>query len=133
MSVLCRSGAQPCRSALLLPSFIPFGLICGIDLEPIAGKPGVRGYDAGKNVNGRKRHLLVDTLGLLLRIKVTGAEVSDQAGALRLLALCHGACKKLRRIWVDGAYRGDLLTNLALSLGLHWTTVLRPAGAQSFV
>jgi putative transposase len=95
--------------------------------------PGVRGYDAGKNVKGRKRHLLVDTLGLLLRVKVTGAEVSDQAGALLSLAHWNGACKKLRRIWVDGTYRGALLTDLALSLGIIWTTVLRPATAKGFV
>ena len=91
------------------------------------------GFDAGKLVKGRKRHALVDTLGLLLRVKVTGAEVSDQAGALLLLAHWNGACKKLRRIWVDGGYRGALLTNLALSLGIIWTSVLRPAGAKGFV
>src|SRR2546421_6451744 len=46
---------------------------------------GERGYDAGKKVNGRKRHVLVDTLGLLLMVVVTSAAVSDPAGAKQLL------------------------------------------------
>ena len=71
--------------------------------------PGVRGYDAGKKVNGRKRHILVDTLGLLLAVVVTSAALSDPAGARLLLRHLGGACKKLRRIWVDGTYRGQLL------------------------
>jgi len=91
------------------------------------------GFDGGKKVNGCKRHALVDTLGLLLRVKVTGADASDQAGALLLLARWNGACKKLSRIWADGMYRGDRLTLPALSLGILWTTVLRPAGAKGFV
>ena len=64
--------------------------------------PGVRGYDAGKQVNGRKRHILVDTLGLVLAVVVTTAAVSDPAGARLLLRRLGGACKKLRRLWVDG-------------------------------
>ena len=58
--------------------------------------PGPRGYDAGKKVNGRKRHLLVDTLGLLLAVVVTAARVQDRDGARSLLARLPGGCKKLR-------------------------------------
>ena len=65
--------------------------------------PGVRGYDAGKQIKGRKRHLLVDTLGLLLVVIVTAASVSDPKGAKMLFARLGGHCKKLRRIWVDGS------------------------------
>ncbi len=70
---------------------------------------GVRGYDAGKQVKGRKRHLLVDTLGLVMVVVVTVASCSDPAGARCLLRRVGGACKKLRVIWVDGAYRGQLV------------------------
>lgn len=70
---------------------------------------GVRGFDAGKKVTGRKRHILVDTLGLLLVVVVTAASVSDPAGARLLFARLNGGAKKLRRIWVDGTYRGRLL------------------------
>ncbi len=71
--------------------------------------PGPRGYDKAKNVNGRKRHLLVDTLGLLLVVVVTAACVQERDGAKLLLQRLTGACKKLRRIWVDGGYRGPSL------------------------
>src|SRR5947199_7903829 len=71
--------------------------------------PGVRGFDAAKNIKGRKRHLLVDTLGLLLSVAVTAASVQERDGARRLLACTGGGCKKLRRIWVDGGYRGPSL------------------------
>ena len=60
-------------------------------------------------MKGRKRHILVDTLGLLLAVIVTSAALSDPAGAKRLLKRLGGACKKLRRIWVDGTYRGQLV------------------------
>jgi putative transposase len=65
-----------------------------------------RGFDSGKKVKGRKRHLLVDTLGLLLVVVVTAASVSDQAGAREVLKRLRGTCKKLRKVWVDGTYRG---------------------------
>src|ERR671926_1721991 len=71
---------------------------------------GERGFDSGKLVKGRKRHLLVDTLGLLLAVVVTAASVSDPKGAKQLFKRLGGGCKKLRRIWVDGTYRGKLLS-----------------------
>jgi putative transposase len=58
---------------------------------------------------GRKRHILVDTLGLLLVVVVTAASTSDPAGARLLVAGLGGAGKKLRRIWVDGTDRGKLV------------------------
>src|SRR5215212_5776698 len=61
---------------------------------------GMRGYDSGKKVKGRKRHLLVDTLGLVLAVVVTGASVSDPKGARLLFQRLGGAGKNLRRIWV---------------------------------
>jgi putative transposase len=83
---------------------------------------GERGYDKGKNVKGRKRHVLVDTLGLLLAVLVTAASVSDPAGARLLLARLGGACTKLRLIWVDGTYRGQLVEWVAQ----HMRFVLQP-------
>jgi putative transposase len=65
-----------------------------------------RGYDGGKKVRGRKRHLLVDTEGLVLRAKVHSAKVPDQDG-IRLLL--KGACERLPRLshlWVDAGYQG---------------------------
>jgi len=70
--------------------------------------PGVRGFDAGKKVSGRKRHLLVDTLGLLMVVVVSAASVSESAGARLVFKQMTGSSKKLRRIWLDGGYRGTL-------------------------
>jgi putative transposase len=82
-----------------------------LDSQSVKATPVVekRGYDGGKKINGRKRHLLVDTLGLVMMVLVTTAAVQDRDGARLLLRRLGGACKKLRLIWVDGSYRGQLL------------------------
>ncbi len=67
------------------------------------------GYDAHKNVKGRKRHLLVDTLGLLLSVYVTSADVQDRVGAQGLLAGLKPLLPRLKKIWADGAYTGEKL------------------------
>jgi putative transposase len=95
--------------------------------------PGVRGYDAGKKVTGRKRHILVDTLGLLLAVIVTSAALSDPAGAKRLFKRLGGACKKLRLIWVDGTYRGQLLEWVLLHCPFRLQPVLRCDDQKGFV
>ena len=59
---------------------------------------GEKGYDAGKCIQGRKRHLLVDTLGLLLVVVVTAASVQARAGAKLVFKALTGSCKKLRRV-----------------------------------
>ena len=94
--------------------------------------PGERGYDAGKQVKGRKRHLLVDTLGLLVVIVVTAASVSDPAGARWVFQRLSGIGKKLRLIWVDGTYRGQLLTWVADRFRFILRPVLRCEGQQGF-
>src|SRR4029450_12798721 len=87
---------------------------------------GERGYDNGKNVKGRKPHVLVDTLGLLLTVLVTAASVSDSAGARLLFARLGGACKKLRLFWVDGAYRGQLVDWVSQHMRFVLRVTLRP-------
>jgi putative transposase len=67
------------------------------------------GYDAHKNVKGRKRHLLVDTLGLPLSVYVTAANVQDRVGARLLLAGVNPLVPRLKKIWADGAYSGQEL------------------------
>jgi putative transposase len=69
---------------------------------------GVRGYDAAKKAVGRKRHILVDTLGLLLVVVVHAASEQDRTSARRVLApLAHGF-SRLRKVWADGGYFGSL-------------------------
>ena len=70
---------------------------------------GERGYDKGKNVNGRKRHLLVDTLGLVLCVLVTAASVQDRDGAKQLFDKIQSRFPRLKLIWADGSYRGQLV------------------------
>jgi putative transposase len=70
---------------------------------------GAKGYDAAKNVPGRKRHLRVDTSGLLLAGRVTPADTSDNQGARELLAGLAPLMPRLKLIWADGAYAGEKL------------------------
>ena len=70
---------------------------------------GLRGYDAGKKVKGRKRHILVDTMGLLLIVVVHVASVQDRDGAKLVLEKVPGRLTRLVWIWVDGAYAGQLV------------------------
>ena len=69
---------------------------------------GPRGYDGAKKLCGRKRHLLVDTLGLVLLVLVTAANVQDRDGARTLLSVLETKFPRLRMIWADGAYAGSL-------------------------
>ena len=93
---------------------------------------GVRGFDGGKLITGRKRHILVDTCGLLLAVVVTAASVQDRDGARLLLQRLAGFCKKLRLIWVDGAYRGPLVDWVAQRFRFRLMPVLRPDGQKGF-
>src|SRR5664280_1436190 len=68
-----------------------------------------RGYDGGKKINGRKRHIAVDTLGLLLVVFVTPASVQDRDGAHPLLALLRQRFSTITLIWADGGYAGRLV------------------------
>src|SRR4051794_21525731 len=91
---------------------------------------GPRGYDGGKKVNGRKRHLVVDTQGLLLKAKVLPADLHDRPAAELVLAGLGDRFPAIRLLWADTAYRG-LADWLAGSLGWsleitrHWWTGTR--------
>jgi putative transposase len=74
---------------------------------------GLRGYDAGKKVNGRKRHILVDTVGLLLVVVVQVASVQDRDGARVVLQKAHGFLPRLVLMWADGGYAGQLVAWVA--------------------
>ena len=80
---------------------------------------GERGYDAGKKVKGRKRHLLVDVLGLVLAVLVHPANIQDRDGARGLLERVKDAFPRLQLIWADGAYAGVLLDWVAKLRDLH--------------
>ena len=84
-----------------------------IDSQSVRGAdtvPGTtRGYDAGKKVNGRKRHIAVDTGGLLLAVVVTIAGIQDRDAAYRLLTQLRGRFSTVSLVWADGGYAGRLV------------------------
>jgi putative transposase len=94
---------------------------------------GSNGYDAHKNVKGRKRHLLVDTLGLPLPVCVTPANVQDRIGARLLLAGLNPLVPCLKKIWADGAYTGEELARWCEQTG-EWEleVVERDREAEGF-
>lgn len=93
-----------------------------------------RGYDAGKRVAGRKRHIAVDTLGLLLVVMVTGAQRQDQVAARELLALLHTHHPSIRHVWADGGYQNKgLLAWAATTLNLTLEIVRKLVDQTGFV
>jgi putative transposase len=78
-------------------------------VKTVEESAGIRGYDAHKCVKGRKRHLLVDTLGLPLSFYVTPANVHDTVGVRCLLAGLAFFVPRLKKIWADQAYQGHEL------------------------
>lgn len=93
-----------------------------------------RGYDAGKKVKGRKRHLLTDTLGFILKVVVHSASIQDRDGAKRLLlALLPIVALRLLKIWADGGYRGALMDWCKAQFQIVLEMVLPPAQQHMFV
>jgi transposase len=91
-----------------------------------------RGFDAGKKVNGRKRHIATDTTGLLLVVLITAASVQDRdAGRLLLWAL-HTCFPRVRHVWADGGYAGQLVDHAATAFKIGVEIVRRLAGQIGF-
>jgi putative transposase len=92
-----------------------------------------RGYDAAKQVTGRKRHLVVDTIGLLIAVVVTGADVQDQDGAKEVLQKAKRRYPRLQLLWADSAYaRSELPAWAFIACGFVLEIVRRAAGAVGF-
>ena len=94
---------------------------------------GKKGFDAGKKIQGRKRHILVDTLGLIMVVVVTAASVQERDGAKLLFKAFTGSCKKIRRIWVDGGYRGaNMMKWVAQRFHIVLQAILRSDDTKGF-
>jgi putative transposase len=94
---------------------------------------GDSGYDAGKKVKGRKRHIVVDTLGHLLEVVVHAANIQDRDGAKLVLDKLSQTTKdSLRKLWADGAYAGSLIEWVCEHLAAVLEIVAREPGQVGF-
>jgi putative transposase len=114
--VRVKSGHQPTPSAAVIDSQ-------SVRSSAVAGS---RGYDGNKKVHGRKRHLLVDTLGLVLRVCVHEADIQDRAGARLLLEPLRDMFPRLQLVWADGGYTGNWASWMRHTLDWRLESVQHP-------
>ena len=107
-----------------------------IDAQSVKGADTVgaatRGYDAGKRINGRKRHIVVDTLGLLLLVSVTTAGVQDRTAAYRVLEQLRSVMASVLTVFADGGYAGKLVEFARRWLHLAVEVVTKPPDQVGF-
>ena len=94
---------------------------------------GPHGFDAGKKVKGRKRHIVVDILGLLVAVFVTSAAVQDRDGFAEALTRARLQSRRLEKVLVDSAYNGDAVNQASASAGIAVEVVKRSDVAKGFV
>jgi putative transposase len=104
----------------------PSGCIMDSQSVRTTGVGGVRGYDGAKKLNGRKRHLLVDTTGLVLTATVHPADIQDRAGVPLVLTHARESFPRLARIWLDQGYTGAGRAWIEQTLGWEVEIVKRP-------
>ncbi len=107
-----------------------------IDAQVVKGADTVgrdtRGYDAGKKTNGRKRHVIVDTAGLLLMVVITAASVQDRDGARTVSEKMSAVFPDVQLIWADGGYAGKFVEWAKQLLGLVIEIVRKREGQRGF-
>lgn len=126
--------------------FIDCGAGLGPNAEPTAGgltrspsrrtpssAPTAAGFDGGKLINGRKRRVLVDTLGLLLDVMLTAADTGDRSAAQVLLEQVTDARHQLELVWADGGYTGSLAEYCLAALALVLAIVKRSDDIRGYV
>ncbi len=91
-----------------------------------------RGYDAAKQVKGRKRHIIVDTLGLLLLVSVTAASVQDSDEGQSVLIDLAQRCRRVQRVFADQGYKAWLVDWIARWLPFALDIVVKPVDQVGF-
>lgn len=108
----------------------PTGAI--LDSQSVKTSPqgGPKGYDAGKKVKGRKRHLVTDTLGLLVSVLVTPASVQDRDAAMPVVSLAKAKVPGIQKLYVDGGYAGKRAGELRERHQIEVEVVRHPANRK---
>jgi transposase len=122
--VRVRAGRSPAPTAAVIDS----QTVGGADTVPA----GSAGYDAGKRIKGRKRHIACDTLGLILAVVVSAASIQDRDAAHRLLAALHAHFHTITLVFADGGYAGRLAVWAKSVLALSIQIVKRSDTATGF-
>ncbi len=87
---------------------------------------GPRGYNGGKKLSGRKRHVLVDTTGLVLKAVVYAANIPDREGVPLLLSPIKGVFRRMNKVWVDQGYTGKGRERIEQEMGCQVEVVRHP-------
>jgi transposase len=107
-----------------------------VDSQSVEGADTVsaatRGYDAGKKINGRKRHIVVDTIGMLLVVMVTTAAVQDRDGGRGILKRLAATIGSVRHVFADGGYQGQLVAIAKRAWAITVEVVRKPADQRGF-
>ena len=90
------------------------------------------GFDGGKKIKGRKRHIITDTQGLLLAVKVHSAQPHDSKAAMDVIGLMEHKFARMKKIYADGGYRGKLVDNVKERFGWEMEITLRSDKSEDF-
>lgn len=108
-----------------------------VDSQSLRGADTVgaasRGWDGGKKVNGRKRHIITDTMGLLVIVLVTAGSVQDRDGGRMVLRRLHRRRRRVSHVFADGGYAGRLVARARTAWNITVEVVAKPADQKGFV